>query len=371
MTRSVTGCSMGINRYARAGLLVLVLTEAAIGFGQVVENPARPLSPNPGRVLKLTEIVRITDDGGEFFFKSPSDLRIADDGSILVGDASAEQFLKFSPEGRFLKNLYKKGQGPGELGGDFLSFQYYPQAKDIFVLDFSTQRFWRTDADGVFQEQISLVNKNYGDFFGVLPAGFLLLKTTSPDVSERTGRLLEVPHTVVLVDRGGREVKEICTFRPRSFYGNQMGMFWDPFVATLSPDGKTLYVCHGRDYLIEAVDVAAGRIVRSFKRQYPKAPHAEQDYESEFQKKYNTPKIEYEPDIKKLCGQADRLWVETSTDDKMNGPLIDVFDKDGRFVDSFYLGAGRTLMAVQEGFLFTQEKSEDGTISLVKYRIGK
>ena len=82
-------------------------------------------------------------------------------------------------------------------------------------------------------------------------------------------------------------------------------------------------------------------------------------------------KIEYEPDIKKLCGEADRLWVETSTDDKMNGPLIDVFDKDGRFVDSFYLGAGRTLMAVQEGFLFTQEKSEDGTISLVKYRIGK
>jgi len=75
--------------------------------------------------------------------------------------------------------------------------------------------------------------------------------------------------------------------------------------------------------------------------------------------------------VKNLYPVGERLWVETSTDDKTKGRLIDVFDKDGRFLDSFYLGAGRTLMAVREDAVFCQQKNEDETITIVKYRIDK
>jgi hypothetical protein len=63
--------------------------------------------------------------------------------------------------------------------------------------------------------------------------------------------------------------------------------------------------------------------------------------------------------------------VATSTNDKAKGRLIDVFDEEGHFVDSFYLGAGRMLMAVGEGCIFYQEKREDETITIAKCRIVK
>jgi len=79
----------------------------------VVYNPEEPLSENAGRVLQLTEEMRITDTQGDFYFKSPDNIKTAPDGSIFVLDE--EQFLKFDKKGKFIKNLFKKGQGPGEF----------------------------------------------------------------------------------------------------------------------------------------------------------------------------------------------------------------------------------------------------------------
>jgi len=349
------------------GLLLLAAVAGVAAFAQtVIENPAKPKAENAGRVLALTEMWRITDDGGEFFFKYPHNLQIAKDGTVFL--AEAEQFLKFAPDGKFARNLYRKGQGPGEIGREF---DYFVQGHDLFIQDMNSRRFWRADLDGVFQEQITLANKDLRGFVGALPDGFLFLKSVWPPYEERTGRLMETLETVALVARDGSDRRDIITFKPREFLAPQAGMSWDPSITTLSPDGEELYAMHSRDYLIEVVDLAASKIVRRFARDYPKVPHVESSWEPDFRKKYGAPKIEHESDIRALYPVGERLWVETSTDDKTKGRLIDVFDQDGRFVDSFYLGTGRALMAVQEGFVYCQEKSEDETITLVKYLIEK
>jgi hypothetical protein len=151
-----------------SGILPALLAVTVLASGQIVENPAKPKAANAGRLLRLTEVWKITDEGGEFFFKYPNNLQIAEDGSIFVVDS--DEFLKFSPEGKFLRNIFKKGQGPGEIE-DY--FYYFVHGHDLFIWDPSSQRFWRADFDGVFQEQISLANKNYNDFLGVLPEGSL------------------------------------------------------------------------------------------------------------------------------------------------------------------------------------------------------
>ena len=79
----------------------------------VVYNPEEPLSKNAGRIAQLKEDLRITDSPGDFYFNSPDNIKIAPDGSIFVLDE--EQFLKFDKNGEFIKNLFKKGQGPGEF----------------------------------------------------------------------------------------------------------------------------------------------------------------------------------------------------------------------------------------------------------------
>ncbi len=342
------------------------LSLSALASGQVVENPAKPKAKNAGRILQLAEVWKITDDGGEFYLQSPYDLQVAGDGSIFLADR--KELLRFSPDGKFLKNFYKKGQGPGEIGDDFY---YHVQGRDIFIQEYPSQRFWRTDLDGIFQEQIDLANKDYRGFLGVLPDSFLFLKTVWPPPSERTGKLMEIPQIIALVGRDGAERKDVATFRPKDFLAPQAATSMSAKITALSPDGKLLYAFHGRDYLIEVVDLATSTVVKRFARTYPKVSHTETDWEANFRKRFNSPKLEFEIDVKNLYPVGDRLWVETSTDDKTKGRLIDVFDKDGRFLDSFYLGAGRTLMAVREDSVFCLEKNMDESLKVVKYRIEK
>jgi hypothetical protein len=105
----------------RFGLLVLmVLIASVIVVGQVIENPGKPLAKNAGRQVKITEVLRIVDQGGDFYFKSPHYLKAAPDGSIFVVDD--KQFLKFNKDGKFLANLQKLGEGPGEYS-DVYAFQ--------------------------------------------------------------------------------------------------------------------------------------------------------------------------------------------------------------------------------------------------------
>jgi hypothetical protein len=67
----------------------------------VIENPGKPLSQNTGRVLKLEEEFRITDDDGDFFFKSPWEIKVDRNGFIYVREK--DKLFKFDKEGKFIK----------------------------------------------------------------------------------------------------------------------------------------------------------------------------------------------------------------------------------------------------------------------------
>lgn len=337
----------------------------ALSAGWTVDNPAKPLAADAGRVLGLSEIWRISDEGGRFFFKMPRDLQVTDDGTVFLADS--KQLLKFSPQGEFLKDLYKQGQGPGEIE-DYFSFHVL--GRDIYVRDMNSQRLWRSDMDGTFQEQFDLRNKEPRALIGVLASGFLFKKETWPPRSERTGKVMDIPNIVTLVGKDGTDKRAVAAFKTSLFLAPGSATNWDSLLTAISSDGRRLYVFHGRDYLIQVFDLAKGGLAGRFKRDYPRVRYVERGWESGFrQKEYGALKIDYEVDINKLFPVGEALWVETSTLDKTKGRLIDVFDGNGRFTDSFYLGPGRTLMAVGDDCLFSQEKNEDETITIVKYRI--
>jgi hypothetical protein len=352
---------------AAAILCSLFAAPAALIPSQtVVENPAKPAAKDAGRALSLSEVWRVSDEGGEFYFKIPSNLRFSDDGTIFLAEAG--QLLKFSADGKFLENLYKKGQGPGEIE-DFFVYDLYD--RQLFIQDINSRRFWRADLDGVFQEHISLSSKDFRSFLGVLPDTFLFVKTTLHPPAEKTGGLMETPETVVSHARDGSYLRDIVTFKRQMFLAPGLARLWDFSIITLSPDRKLLYAFHGRAYLVDVIDIASGATIKRFRRLYPKVPYAERGWEPNFRKKYGAPKIEFEIDIINLHPAGEHLWVETSTNDKTKGKLFDVFDEEGRFVDSFHLGTGRRLLAVMDDHVFCQEKNEDESLALVKDRIDK
>lgn len=90
--------------------LILLMFLISSTFSQeVIENTENPLNPNAGRVLKIEEVFRISDESGEFYFKYPRNLKISPDGTIFICDEN--QLLKFDDNGNFKQNFFKKRAG--------------------------------------------------------------------------------------------------------------------------------------------------------------------------------------------------------------------------------------------------------------------
>ncbi len=82
-------------------------------LAQMVDNPSKPANPDAGRIMNLEKVLTISDHGKPFIFKSPRLVQVGPSGHVIVVDKEA--LLEFDPEGRFLRNLFNKGEGPGEL----------------------------------------------------------------------------------------------------------------------------------------------------------------------------------------------------------------------------------------------------------------
>lgn len=330
----------------------------------IIENPEKPLAKNAGRVLKLQEIWRVTDESRQFYFKYPGQLIIAEDGTIFLVDW--QQFLRFSPEGKFLKNLFKKGEGPGEIQREFT---YYIQKIEIYVKDLNSGRLFRTNFDGNLLDQLKIRGSLYDEFCGVKANSLVLIKSTWPPPGERTGRLMDVLYTVDLVSIDGKTEKNVYTFAVKRFLARGATMAWEGFESVLSDEGTKLFVSHTREYLIEVLDLEKSRITLRFNRVYPRVKYIKQGWEDDFRKRTNAPVIEFEEDIKSLFLNKERLWVKTSTSDKEKGDLFDVFDAKGGFIDSFYIGPGRTLLNSTGNIVYILEKDKVENYLLIKYKI--
>jgi hypothetical protein len=78
------GSGTGFSAIAVACLLALAAWPAGLA-AQVIENPAKPLAKNAGRVIAPQEVLAISDEGtSDFYFKWPSGLAIGPDGSLLL-----------------------------------------------------------------------------------------------------------------------------------------------------------------------------------------------------------------------------------------------------------------------------------------------
>jgi len=344
---------------AGAGLAALKSAPAQT----IIENPATPLAKNAGRVLKLREVWRITDEGGAFYFKSPHNLQITEDGSIFIADR--EQLLRFDKDGKFLINFFKKGQGPGEISD---AFTFLIDKNELYVKDYRQMRIFRMNSEGRYIDQLSLEIGSL-NLFGVRSDSYVMMKPVWPSREEQTGKLLPLLDKIKIVSKDGKSEKDLYDFRTRWFMTPHASTQWDPDIAVMSDDGRYLYACHSTEYLIEVLDLGTGRIVKSFRRSYPRIKHIAGKREEEFRKTYGSSEKVYEWDVFDLFVNQNKLWVETSTKDSAKGVLFDVFDENGRFVDNFYVGAGRSLLKVQGDVIFVLEKAEDESLRIVKYKI--
>lgn len=346
-------------------LLLSVFIFSSFILGQsIIENPEKPLSKNVGRVLKLEEVFRIKDIGSDYYFKYPRNLKLTADGCFFLADE--EQLLKFSSEGKFIKNLFKKGQGPGEIE-DFFGYHIYKN--EIFIYDFKAVKIIQTDLNGNLIKQLKVESGPYNYFCGVTENWFVFEKDIFPPLNERKSKLQEMSCAIRLVSKDGETEKESRVFQRIMFLAPRSITSWTKLFFVLSEDSKKLYVSHTNEYLIELLDLKRGQVIKRFNRKYLRVKYKKRGWEDEFYKKHKVQKIKFESDVQGLFINNGLLWVKTSTKVEEKGYLIDVFNLEGKFVDSFYLNIDGRLVSTHEDFIFVREKDEDELISIVKYKI--
>ena len=351
------------------------LLAALSGAEQMRTNPARPLHPHPDRTLKLTEVLRIPIEGEGYFFEGARDVELDKSGNLYICDSSSSErkshLLKFTPEGRFLKDLYHQGEGPGEIQS---MYDFALDASHVFLYDSMKRKIVVEDLNGKYKTQFNKEASPFDTLYGVYGEWLVFGRRVNP-LERKTSRLYDVKNAIVLLSKDGKIEKEIGAFNNQMFFislsqGGGM-MSWDPFQAALG-DGR-MFINLSQDYRIQILDLKSGKTAGLWTRNYPRVEHAPRDWEKKFVSRFNAPTRRYEADISDLLVGDGFLWVRTSTESKDKGLLYDVFDPEGRFVDSFFINIKGRVLRIAEGFLYASHYESDAepVAALVKYRIGE
>lgn len=373
-----------IDRCARAVLLVLVFAGPSFGFGHVIENPARPKAANAGRVVVPQEVLAISDEGtSDYYFKSPYGLRTGPDGSLVFLDR--EQILRFDKEGRFLYNLFKQGQGPGEMqypGGSLFI------GDGVVVYSGNEDKLVYFDRNGRFERELP-VRPDPGPFPTLCHhhAGIFYFWTLEFPQTSGDPRIIEIPQTLVAVHEPEGAIEPLASFGTEAYVvssgGAQGSIGITRVIAGLFQEAL-LVMTHTEDYLLKIYDPVANKVVREFRRTYdrvkpePLTDEQKKSYININGKYYSPPERKFDNDIKNVLTRGGEIWVVTSTKDPHKGVLIDVFDGEGAYRDCFWLKlAGPAVRSLQSPglcaldgeFLWTVERAEDETLSIKKYRV--
>lgn len=335
---------------------------------EIIENPDKSLSKKAGRVLKLKEELRIIDEGGEFFFRYPINVKVAPDGSIFMSDR--EMLLRFDENGKFIHNFFKKGQGPGEINN--LRDYVFKDGK-LIIITSNPVKIMTFFLNGELLDDVTLHESFWSLLFQFLnDQRYFFFKNDRPDTGDNPGAF-DAPYVLISMDKNGQNIKEHFSLPYRFFMTG--GASWGLGRLTSIPyKNKFLFIANTEDYLVKLYDIESHKILRSFKRKY-KRVKPPKDYRwgglySRDGKRLGPPPPKYFDDINALYIVNDKLWVRTSTRDEEKGYLIDVFEFDGRFVDSFYLKTDiRGIISTHGDSIFIRESDENEIVTVVKYSI--
>jgi len=129
---------------------------------------------NPEVAIKLMRTIGDVDTEDEnLAFNSPSDIAVDAAGNIYILDSGNQRIQKFSPEGKYLATIGRKGQGPGEFAS--------PASLDIdskgylYILDSTQRKLQILTPEGKESKTILAIKHNL-DKVRVLKSGLLVAR---------------------------------------------------------------------------------------------------------------------------------------------------------------------------------------------------
>jgi hypothetical protein len=369
-------------------LVLAMLGGHLLTAGEVIENPAKPRAKNAGRIVVPKEVLSVSDEGrSDYYFKWPRGLRVAPDGSFFLRDEN--QFLQFDKDGRLERNLFKKGQGPGEMvyfSGCFLIPEHV-----VALASDPGKLLWFSYA-GTYERETPV--RQEGQAFlsplAFLGGTFYFHSSEIPNAAGEPG-VIDVPQAIVGLPEGSTDLTPVASFPIRAFVvtsggGGARGMISINELLSVPFQAQYLALVHTSEYLLKIYDPASKAVLKEFRRAYERVKKPpEQDEKKKPRvgingKWYTAPDQKYANDIANIFARKDEIWAVTSTRDKAKGILIDVFGGEGTYQDCFYLQLPEaalnslispSLATLAGDFLYLVTKNPDETSVIKKYLVEK
>jgi hypothetical protein len=337
---------------------------------QIIENSEVPQSAS----VNLKEVLRVSDQRDKFFFEEPYQVFTGKDGSIYVQEP--KKFLKFDADGKFLKNLMKCGEGPGELNGNLTDV--IVRENDIILYSSNVIKLVSINLDGELIEEKKFKKGPFGALLGYYDGKYYLTKVERQEYTLKTG--IQEENRRILIVSEKEDIQPTPYLLPLTISeavsgGMRLILHISRFMPLRVGD-RYVFLFHTPEYLIKVFDLEKGEIIHSFRRNYKRIKY---DYKPQIKSLIElAPLPKYHNDLCRLLWYKDKLWAVTSTFEMNKGILVDVFSPEGKYLDNFYLPLFKIMrdniqyyapMAIHGNFLYTLEPDENDLITLVKYEI--
>jgi hypothetical protein len=327
---------------------------------QVVYNPTNPvksLDSSFDMTLKEDLIIGTDEKNRDYHFEVISDIKADDDGNIYVVDSTAHSIKLFDKDGNYLKDIGRKGQGPGE----FVAPTEMAIIKDkIVVCSFGRLSYFALEGNfknykkAMFGRIVCFDSK--GNIIAQQPGppekGFfkLFLRKFNPD-----GKLIHQISESIEKPRSPDEKRE--AFPKITLY-------------TVRKDDSVVWAAT-HQYELNLMD-GNGNVFLKIKKELNPVELTEEikqrviAYRGGTEDQYSFPKVL--PPIRYICADDNnRIFVCTYESQAEDKYIYDIFDKNGRCVENVAI---RGLpMFFKNGYLYSRGEDENNLHQVIRYLI--
>jgi hypothetical protein len=344
-----------------------------------IHCPGTPMHPETAVAFEEELSFSNKGEGDKILIYQPSWYAVSSQGVVFVSDSSEQNIKVFDPDGRYLRTIGAKGEGPGEFGsvGQMAAL---PDGR-LLVLDYRARRTSLFDGEGNYKSGFQW--KNYH-------SSVYLATASSVTGDERIfGEKTQL--FVKTFDFSGRELVSFGEFTAMGTKMLRQGdtMFgislpYDPHsVFAGDPERQRLYHCLNNKYVIEVYD-RDGKPFRKIDRPYEPVPFTKEDAEdywsgfegnankifAEMARQVELPKVKTVTD-RLLVDDLGDLWVETNETRKQEAAKLtayDIFNQDG-FYEARVWSAIRPGLFVAGKMYRMDEDPDTGIRTLKRYGV--
>lgn len=351
---------------------------------EYVHNTETPLHPNKTVTLEEELSIGGEDEEGNIVLFRPSRFIVDQNENIYISDRQDQVIKVFDPNGRYVRTIGAKGEGPGEFRS--VGYQIFLPDGRLLVMDFSSRRTSIFESSGKYLESHQWINRLSQLHFAT-ESSYIVTEYTFEGGNPFEGRRLFIKE----YDFEGKEIRSFGEFVPEE---TKMHVETNRVLALplpYSPQSifaadhtqQYLYHCLNNKYTIEVFD-KTGKVFRKIVRSYEPVLFTRKDAE-EFRGRYERSRNEGIRKLAKeipmpttktitlrmLADDLGNLWVETheqKEEMERTFTAYDIFKKDGYYEAKIWLDRRPRLF--MKGKMYLMETNEEtGYIFLKRYRI--